>query len=181
MMYDAGGQGEYLLLGTIGRARGLKGHVRVRPFTDDPQRFYDLEQVWFLENGAYKAIAITEADVSGEAVYLRFEGIEDRTAAEKLNGMSLYIKWADAVELPKGAYFIADIIGCSVMDNAGKFLGKICEVLQPGAADVYVLRGGPTGEILFPALKSVILSTDVKAKQIIVDAKRFEEVAVRED
>jgi 16S rRNA processing protein RimM len=181
MIYDVGGQGEYLLIGTIGRARGLKGHVRVRPFTDDPGRFYDLEQAWLLEDGRYTPVAIAEADVNGEVVHIRIAGVEDRTGAENLNGKSLYIKWADAVEPPPGAHFIVDVIGCAVMDDTGVFLGKLTEILQPGATDVYVLHGGPKGEILFPALKSVILSTDTTAKKIIVDAKRFKEVAVLED
>ncbi len=181
MIYDAGGTGEYLLIGTIGRAKGLRGHVRVRPFTDDPARFFDLEQAWLLESGKYTALWIEEADVNGDAVYLRFQGVNDRTAAEALNGKSLYVRRDQAVELPDGAHFITDVIGCSVVDEQGRFLGKLTEVMQPGSADVYVLRGGPDGEVLFPALKTVIMSTDTKAKRIVVNAARFKEVAVVED
>lgn len=181
MIYDGGERGEYMLIGTIGRAFGLNGHVRVRPFTDDPERFYDLEQVWLMEGDGYKALKVVETDVNGEVVTLLFEGAVDRTAAEKLTGKSVYIKRKDAVELPPGAHFIADIIGCAVEDGEGHFLGKLTEVLQHGAADVYVLREGPGGEILFPALKSVILSTDTAARKIVVDAARFKEVAVLED
>lgn len=178
MNYGAGPREGYLLVGVVGRARGLKGHVRVNPFTDDPERFYDLESVWFFENGNCLPAHIAETDVNGGDVYLRFEGVNDREAAEKLNGRQLFVKREDAVNLPKGAYFISDVVGCSVEDTQGRFLGNVEEVMQPGAADVYVLRGGPGGEILFPALKTVILKTDVQAKKIIVDAKRFKEVAV---
>jgi 16S rRNA processing protein RimM len=181
MMYDGGERGEYLLIGTIGKAVGLKGQVRVRPFTDDPERFYDLEEIWVLDGGKYSTVKVAETNVNGQAVTLRLEGVESREAAEKLNGKSLYIKREDAVELPPDVYFIADIIGCTVEDNEGRFLGKLAEVLQHGAADVYVLRGGPGGEILFPALKAVILSTDTAAGKIVVDAARFKEVAVLED
>ncbi len=181
MIYDAGGTGEYMLIGTIGRARGLKGHVRVRPFTDDPGRFLGLDQAWLLESGKYTAIWIEEADVNGDAVYLRFQGVEDRSAAEALNGKSLYVRRDQAVELPPGAHFITDIIGCSVVDESGRFWGKLTEVMQPGAADVYVLRGGPEGDVLFPALKSVIINIDTAAKRIVVNAARFKEVAVFED
>jgi 16S rRNA processing protein RimM len=180
-MYDSPGQGEYMLIGVVGKAFGLKGHVRVRPFTDDPERFYDLEQVFFLENGKYTPVTIAETSVERENVTLLFEGVEGRTGAENLNGKSLFIKRADAVELPPDTHFISDIIGCSVGDSEGNFLGNLAEVLQHGAADVYVLRGGPGGEILFPALKAVILSVDIAAKKIVVDAARFKEVAVLED
>lgn len=181
MIYDAGGTGDYMLIGTIGRARGLNGHVRVRPFTDDPARFYDLTQAWVLECGKYTAVWIDEAEVNGETVHLRLRGVVDRTAAEALNGKSLYVRRQEAVELPEGSHFITDVIGCSVADDSGRFLGKLCEVMQPGAADVYVLRGGPDGEVLFPALKSVIQSIDTTAKRIVVNAARFKEVAVFED
>ena len=181
MIYDVGGTGEWMQIGTVGKARGLKGHVRVRPFTDDPERFYDLDEVWLQDKGGYTPLGIAEADVNGDAVYLRFNGVEDRTAAEGLNGKALFIKRKDAVELPPGVHFISDVIGCTVTDDKGNFHGKLCEVMQPGATDVYVLRGGPRGEILFPALKDVILSMDTASKKIVVDSKRFEEVAVLED
>lgn len=180
MTCDAGGR-EWLMVGVVGRARGLKGHVRVNPFTDDPERFFDLERVWCCENGKYTSVEVAEAGVNGADVFLRFEGVEDRTAAERLNGKQLFVKREDAVKPPKGAHFIVDVIGCSVEDSEGRFLGKVREVMQPGAADVYALAGGPDGEILFPALKSVILMTDTEAKKITVDAARFKEVAVIED
>jgi 16S rRNA processing protein RimM len=181
MIYDAGGRDDYMLIGTIGRAHGLGGHVRVRPFTDDPERFYDLGQAYVEEAGRFRPMPIDEVDVNGDAVTLRFEGVADRTAAEKLNGRALYIRRADAVELPPGAHFIADIIGCEVTDAEGRYYGKLAEVLQHGAADVYVLRGGPMGEVMFPALKAVIENTDIQRKKITVRAARFKEVAVFED
>lgn len=168
----------YLMVGVIGRARGLKGHVRVQPFTDDPERFYDLESVWHSEGGKVLPMQIAEADVNGADVFLRFEGVENREAAEKLNGTQLYVKRADAVKPPSGAYFIVDIVGCAVEDSEGQPYGRVADVLQGGAADVYLLHGGPHGEVMFPALKTVIMKTDISAKKIIVDAKRFKEVAV---
>jgi 16S rRNA processing protein RimM len=174
-------KGGYLLVGVVGRARGLKGHVRVRPFTDDPARFLGLESAWVEENGRYSLVGIAEADVNGADVWLRFEGCEDRTAAEKLNGRELFVSREDAVKLPPGAHFIADIVGCAVEDGEGHFLGRVSDVLQSGAADVYMLSGGPGGEVMFPALKSVILSTDTAGKKIMVDSKRFREVSVFED
>ena len=182
MMYDTGRTDGYLLIGAVGRARGLKGHVRVRPFTDDPGRFFALERA-FLKgpDGAYRQVSVAEAEVNGDAVFLRFREFADRTAAETITGQELYILREDAVELPAGSYFIVDLIGCAVEDHEGTPLGTLAEVLQPGAADVYVVRGGPRGEVLFPALKAVILSTDIAARRIVVDGRRLPEVAVFED
>jgi 16S rRNA processing protein RimM len=171
----------YLLVGIVGRARGLKGHVRVRPFTDDPQRFYDLKQVWIDNGSGLKPVAIAETGVSNGDVFLRFASVEDRAAAERLNGIQLYIRRQDAVELPQGSYFIVDIVGCDVEDGEGRFYGMVMDVQQSGAADVYMLSGGSAGQVLFPALRSVIVFTDTAARKIIVDAKRFKEVAVFEN
>ncbi len=181
MTTGTGSRDGYILIGTIGRAHGLGGHVRVRPFTDDPERFYDLGRALVEADGKLKPYDVDGADVAGDSVTLHFAGVTDRTAAEALNGLSIYVPREEAVELPPGAYFINDLVGCSVEDESGRFLGKLAEVLQHGAADVYVLRGGPGGEVMFPALKAVISDTDVKSKKITVRAERFKEVAVFED
>lgn len=171
---------DILLVGTIGRARGLKGHVRVRPYTDDPGRFFDLERVYLRDVDSFTPLELADAQVEGDTVVLLFQGVTDRTAAELLNGKEIYISREDAVELPPDSYFIVDLVGCRVVDDRGTFIGRVADVLQPGAADVYVLRDGPRGEVMFPSLKDLILSTDIAAKQIIVDAKRLKEVAVFE-
>ena len=180
MNYTADGQSDYLLVGIIGKARGLKGHVRVRPYTDDPDRFFDLERVFLSDGNAYTPVDVAEAEVNGDAVHLRFEGVTDRTAAELLTGKPIYIKREDAVELPQGAYFITDLIGCRVEDETGEFIGSLAEVMQAGSVDVYMVKGGPTGDVMFPALKFIITSTDIQAKKITIDSKRLIEVAVFE-
>jgi 16S rRNA processing protein RimM len=180
-LIGAEGKAGHLMIGIVGRARGLKGHVRVRSVTDDPERFRGLKKAWFLENGKYVPVEIAEDEVNSVGVHLRFSGVEDRAAADRLSGRELYVKRQDAVELPAGAHFIADVIGCSVEDGEGNALGKVADVLQSGAADVYVLTGGHGGQVLFPALKTVIRLTDTDAGRIVVDAKRFKEVAVFED
>ena len=181
MKYDTGNTGDRLLVGVVGRARGLKGHVRVRPYTDDPGRFFALKRAFLKDGNGYREVTIAECDVAGEDVVLRFAQAPDRTAAEALNGMEIYIAREDAVDLAPDAHFIVDLIGCAVVDEQGNDYGTLAEVLQHGAADVYVVRGGPRGEMLFPALKAVIHTVDVAGKRIVVDADRLGEVAVFAD
>ena len=172
---------DVLLVGTIGRARGLKGHVRVRPYTDDPGRFFALKRAFLKDGNGYREVTIAECDVVGEDVVLRFAQAPDRTAAEALNGMEIYVAREDAVDLPPDAHFIVDLIGCAVVDEQGNAYGTLAEILQHGSADVYVVRGGPKGEMLFPALKAVICAVDVTGKRIVVNADRLGEVAVFAD
>ena len=69
------------------------------------------------------------------------------------------------------------MIGCRATDTGGREIGTLTDVMQPGGNDVYVFQG-PLGEVLVPALKSVVLRVDVREKTILLDAKRLGEVAV---
>ena len=98
-------------------------------------------------------------------------------AAEKLRGEFLYIDRENALELGEDENFIVDLLGCRATDTDGREIGTLTDVMQPGGNDVYVFEG-PLGEVLVPALKSVVLRVDVREKTILLDAKRLGEVAV---
>lgn len=168
---------EYLLIGEVLRPQGIKGQVKVRPYTDDPERFLDLKQVFVKNGDAYAAQPIADVSVREDGVYLRLSSAQDRDAAEKQRGTALYVDRAHARQLEENETFICDLIGCKVTDMQGNELGKVTDVLQPGGNDVYVIRT-PKGEMLLPALKHVIPTVDPTNGIIIVDEKRLHEVAV---
>ncbi|MGI6172400.1 MAG: ribosome maturation factor RimM [Christensenellales bacterium] len=168
---------EYLVIGEVLKPQGVRGEIKVRPITCDPARFLDLRGVYLLENGSYVYKKVKSARLSQDAAYLSLEGVKDRDEAEKLRDMLLYVDRAHAVELPEDADFICDLIGCIAHDDEGNLVGELTEVLQPGSSDVYVFRGAK-GEYLVPALKSVVLSTNVREKKVLLSAKRMREVAV---
>ena len=74
----------YLLLGEIVRPQGIRGEVKLRHYTDDPDRFLDLETAYLQKDGAYQPVRVTGARVQKDDVYLTLEGVDDRNAAEKL-------------------------------------------------------------------------------------------------
>ena len=168
---------EYLLIGQVLRPQGIKGLVKVRPDTDDPERFLDLESVFVKQGEAYTEMPVDEVSVREDGVYLRLNGVHDRDAAEKQRDLMLYVDRAHAVELGEDETFICDLIGCKVIDLQGNELGTVKDVLQPGGNDVYVIKT-PKGEMLLPALKHVIPTVDVKNGTMTVDEKRLPEVAV---
>ena len=170
----------HLLIGEVLKPQGIRGEVKVKPVTCDPERFYDLEQVFFEKNGQYEPVQVLSARVDKSGAYLLLEGVSDRNEAEKLRGQLLYIDREHAVELPEDAEFICDLIGCHGADDEGRDLGELVDVMQPGGNDVYVFRG-PLGEVLVPALKDVVVRVDVRAREILFDARRLGEVAVFED
>ena len=167
----------HLMIGEVLRPQGIRGEVKVRPDTNDPERFYDLDHVFLLRGEEYIERKIKVSRVDLDAVYLTFEGVTDRNAAEALRGEFIYIDREHAVQLPENMNFICDLIGCRGVDTNGRALGEMTDVLQPGGNDVYVFHG-PLGEVLVPALKSVVTEVDVAEKRIVFDAKRLNEVAV---
>ena len=167
----------YLLIGQVLRPQGIKGLVKVRPDTDDPGRFEDLEAVYIKNGGEYASVSVDEVSVRDDGVYLRLNGAQTRDEAEKQRNWMLYVDRAHARELAEDETFICDLIGCRVVDTKGNELGKVTDVLQPGGNDVYVIKT-PKGEMLLPALKHVIPTVDVEHGIVIVDEKRLTEVAV---
>lgn len=170
----------YLLLGEIVRPQGIRGEVKVRHYTDDPERFFDLETVYRKVGESYQAMTITGARVQKDDVYLTLEGVNDRNEAEKLRNVQLWVDRAHAVELSEDEVFIADILGAKAFDTKGHELGTLKEVLTPGGVDVFVFKT-PKGTLMVPALKDVLLEMNADEGKIVLDENRLEEVGLYED
>lgn len=168
---------EYLLIGEVLKPQGVRGDVKVRPITCDIFRFEDLEEVYFLKNDAYEKIGVSLVRMDEDAVYLHFDGIDDRNAAETIRGFFLYVDREHAVELDEDENFIVDLIGLKGIDDEGNEYGKLVDVMQPGGNDVYVFRDRRR-EVLVPALKTAILKVDLIERTMLMSAKRLREVAV---
>ncbi len=171
---------EYLLLGEIVRPQGIRGEVKVRHYTDDPERFYDLDVVLLKRGQNYDEVNVEDARVQGDDVYLKLEGIDDRNEAEKLRGIQLWVDRDNAVELGEDEVFIADILGAKAFDTKGNQLGILKDVLTPGGVDVFVLKT-PKGNLMFPALKEVLLEMNADEGKLVLDENKLEEVALYED
>lgn len=171
----------HLIIGEVLKPQGVKGELKVKPITADPMRFEGLRQVYLKgADGAFTTIAVRVTRIELDAVYLLFEGVKDRSDAEKMRGQLLYVDRAHAIKLPKDAAFICDLIGCRGVDDHGAEVGVLTDVMQPGACDVYVFKG-EKGEVLVPALKRAVIAVDVEAKQITLSRQALQEVAVFED
>ena len=168
---------EYLMIGEIVKPQGVRGEVKARPCTCDETRFEGLETVYVEKDGGYAPLRVRVNRLGADAVFLNVEGVTDRDAAEKLRGTRLYIDRAHAVELDEDTNFLADLYGLRGVVDDGRDLGKLADVLQPGGNDVYVFKG-PLGEVLVPALKSVVLAVDLEKGEMRLSGKRLNEVAV---
>lgn len=157
---------EYFEIGQIVNTFGVKGLLKVNPFTDDMTRFEKLKTVYVVKNKNMTEIEIEEVKYHKNMVLIKFKGIEDMNMAEKLKGCFLKIHRKDAIELPEDTYFIVDIIGSDVITDDGKNLGKVDDIYSTGSKDIYVVKDELGKQILLPSIKEVILDIDVE-KQVV--------------
>ncbi len=167
----------FLMVGVVVKPQGVIGQVKVRPLTDDPERFYDLEHLYIKQEDAHVRVPIGEVRVHQGFVYLVLNNAATREQAEEQRGTALYVSRDQAVPLDEDSHFIVDLVGCRVVNTQGEAIGVLREVLQPGAADVYVIKT-QEGSLMVPALKRVVIRVDVAGRLITLDEKVLGEVAV---
>jgi 16S rRNA processing protein RimM len=159
----------YMAVGLIAGAHGLRGEVKVELHTDFPERFAPAVEVYLGEE--LEAVTISSARPHQGQMLLQFEGIEDRTGADDIRGLWVFIPETGAVDLEEDTYFVHDIIGLSVQTAEGKLLGTVQEVLFTGANEVYVVAtpDEPPRELLLPAIADVIKQVDLEQGILIVE------------
>ena len=170
----------HIMIGEIVKPQGVRGEVKVRPITCDFTRFEGMEDAFFKRGEEYIPVKLKVNRVTPDGIYLIVNDTADRNEAEKLRGEFLYVDRAHSVELDEDENLICDLIGLKGMDDAGAEVGKLDDVMQPGGNDVYVFHG-PRGEVLVPALKSVVLKVDLEAGIMLLSAERMAQVAVYSD
>ena len=161
-----------LTVGVVLKPQGIRGELKVKPYTDTAKDFAAFRRV-FLDGEEYKVLSVR---TGGGAVFLGLRGVADRNAAELLRGKEVVIPRSEAPEPEEGRYYVADLLGCDIVTEGGKVLGKLIDVRQ-ASTDVYTLFDG-SRDILFPVADGVVVAVDVENGTITVNEKRFYEVAV---
>ena len=151
----------YLECGKIINTHGIRGTVKVESWCDSPYVLAELDRVFTEENGRYKEYEIVDASVFKQFVLLDLKGIMTVEQAEKLRNTVLYLS-RDDIELEEGEVFIADLIGLPVIDvDTQKVYGKISDVMNTGASDIYVIKT-ENGEAMMPAVKEFVKEIDLE-------------------
>ncbi len=153
-----------LQVGVITQTHGIKGEVKVYPTTEDAGRFDELKKVYIDSKEGLIPVKINSVRYFKNLVILKFKGINDINEVEKYKKCPLLIERKDAIPLEEGEFFITDIIGISVVTDEDEVLGTLADVLKTGANDVYVVKDEQGKEILIPAIRQCILSTDIDEK-----------------
>ena len=159
---------QLLEIGQIVNTYGIKGFVKVVPYTDDITRFEQLEKIYIDTKQSLEEHIIEEVKYSKNVVLLKFKGIDDINIVEKYRNCYLKIDRKDAVKLPKDSYFITDLIGLEVYSDEEVLLGKIDDIFSTGSNDVYVVKDELGKQLLLPAIKEVIKNIDIENGKVIV-------------
>ena len=151
-----------LAVGKICNIHGVRGNIKLIPWTDFPEIFEQFEYIVIEENKYF----INNVKYQKSNIILELEGIDTVEKAEKFRDLIAYCEESQMEELPDDTYYIADLIGCKVYEDE-KLLGKITDVFPAGGADLYEIKGdGP--KIYLPAIKENVLFVDIKNKIIKV-------------
>ena len=155
---------QYLETGKIVGTHGIRGMVRVQPWSDSGEFLTNFKR-FFLSSQGDTELQVLKVQPHGGVVLISFKGVDSVERAEALRGKTLYI-CRDDISLPEGRYFIDDLIGCGVFDaDSGNKYGVISEVSQTGANDVWHIKSGDK-EYLLPAIDEVIVLVDPENERL---------------
>lgn len=160
---------EFISIGIITKAFGIKGEMLVYPLTDNPEQLKQLKNV-LLSDGEKERQLFTVQRVKekNNLFILKLDGIDDRNQAISFQKFLIEKRLEDSEELSPNEYYIFDLIGLKVITTDNQQLGELKDVLSLPANDVYVVQDGAK-EILIPAIKSVIKKVDLKKEILIIE------------
>lgn len=159
---------KYLEIGQIVNTFGIKGMVKVKPFTDDMTRFDELKKIYVQNKTGKKEYEIEEVKYHKQMVLIKFKGIETPEEADVLRESYLIINREDLKPLEEGTYYIVDLIGCEVYTDEGVLLGTLFDIFNTGSNDIYEVKDELGKQILLPAIADVVKEIDVENRKITV-------------
>jgi len=154
---------DLVLIGKIKSVADYDGYLLVSSFSDFPDRFFDLENVFIEIFDSLKILEVEDVRDLGGEIALKFCNFGDSEYLSDLIGCSLFLENDKAVKLPGDTYFIHDLIGSKVFYN-DLFFGELKEVYQLQSNDIYIINSVDGKEILLPAIKNCIESFDAEQK-----------------
>ncbi len=158
-----------VLIGQIVNVHGIKGEVKIYPYTDDVENLCkSLKNIYFDEKlqKQYKVSCRVQKDM----LLAKIDSVNTVEDAEGLRKKYVYIDEKDLEELEEDSYYIKDLIGADVIDTAtNKLFGKLEYIFNTGANDVYEITTTDNKKVYLPAIKQVIKKVDIKFKKIYVE------------
>jgi len=160
---------EYITIGKVANAHGVKGELKIFPTTDDNMRFKLLKHIYIEQkNGQIDKRTISGLKFHKNMVILSVEEIKDMNEALALKNASVLIPMEEALPLGENENYIFQLIGLEAKEPDGTVLGKVKDVLTTGAHDVYVIDDGSKNGLMVPATLEFIPEVNVEQGYLIV-------------
>lgn len=157
-----------ILIGNVANIHGIKGEIKVYPYTDDILNLTNLKSIYF-DKELKEKYKIKRARVHKNMLVIKLEGINDANEALELKTKDVYIPRNALKELDDNTYYIEDLLFSDIVEEeSGNVIGKLTYVFNTGANDVYEVEREDKSKIYLPAISDVIKKVDIKSKKIYV-------------
>lgn len=157
----------FILIGKVAKAHGLKGEIKIHPFSGQPGNIGDYQKVVLVDKAGRLSspLAVKKSRAAGKIAIVQLDGIDDRNQAEHVCSMGVLIYKTDLPQLESNEFYYHELIGLSVQTEDGKLLGKVDNIFSNGAQEIMEIKGKGQ-HYLVPVIQGVILNHD-KNKIII--------------
>ncbi len=156
-----------ILIGKISNVHGIKGEVKIYPYTDDLDNFCK-RKILYSDSELTNEYKVVRARVHKNMIIAKLSGIDDVESALKLKNSDIYIDKSSLEKLDEDTYYIDDLIGMDVIDDENVIIGKITYVFNNGANDVYEVKTLSNDVIYLPAIHDVIKKIDIVANKMYI-------------
>ncbi|MFC4404602.1 ribosome maturation factor RimM [Gracilibacillus xinjiangensis] len=162
---------QYFKVGKIINTHGIKGEIKVVRITDFDSRFDIGTKLFIKQNGTDELI---EVEVDGHRQHKQFDllhlkGFNNINEVEKYKGSILVVAQSQLEKLEENEFYYYEVIGCDVYTVNEEYIGKVIEILSPGANDVWVVKDESRKEVLIPYIEPVVKKVDIEARKIIIE------------
>jgi 16S rRNA processing protein RimM len=154
-------------MGRIVAPYGVRGWVKIEPYTDAVDGLFAYKTWWISRDGNWQAYRLTDGRTHGRHLVVRLGEVPDRDAATSIKGWKVAVPRSELPPVPAGEYYWADLIGLAVVNMDGEPLGVVEEIFSTGANDVMVVRA--ERERLIPFVENVIARVELSDARIVVD------------
>ncbi len=160
----------YIIIGKLGRSRGLGGELYITPVSDDIERFLELDEFYVKKKSEWKKFEIIKTTLIGKRPVVKLKGVNNPENAASFTNREIALLKDDLEELPEESFYVFDIIGCKVKcKDSDETIGEIIDVETYPANDVYLIKTESGEEIRFPAVKHFVESVDIDKKLVLID------------
>ena len=160
---------ELFEVGKIVNTHGLRGEVKIVPWTDTPDVFEDLTVIYIKNKSEYKPLNIESVRYQKNNLIVKFKEYSDINDILQYKNAVLYAERDDLGELPEGVYYIVDLIGLEVFTESGEKIGIIADVFNTGASDIYDVKRDGKKNLLLPVIDEVVKNVDIEGGKVIVN------------